>query len=112
VSLDLLSWTCVLNAPLWCLLLHRAHAGKWQRPSLWGSALAGLVAWMLVIGWAASSVALALTLPLTAVSLAGAAYVLCAGAWPRASSKAVAVSTVLAAALGLVAALIQFAGSR
>lgn len=95
MSLGLLSWACVLNTPLWCLLLHRAHAGKWQRPSLWGCALAGLAAWMLVIGWAASSIALALTLPLAALSLVGVVYVLCASVWPVASKNAVAVSTVL-----------------
>ncbi len=111
MSTGLLSWACVLNAPLWCLLLHRAHTGKWQRPSLWGCALAGLAAWMLLIGWAASSIALALILPLAALCQVGVVYVLCASAWPAASKSAVTVSSGLAL-LCLTAALIQFTDSH
>lgn len=82
---------CALGAPLICVLLHAAQERRWpaMRGAMRGVRLARPLAWVLLGGWMlliglhANSLALALTLPLAALSVAGLFYVPCVRAWPR-----------------------------
>lgn len=108
----MLNCGCAALAPLLCWLWHAAHERHWPViGGQGGAAVAGVIATGLLvlqglaISLAAHSVALALTLPLATVALAGCVYVPCVRAWPGPTVIAVGLSSVAGCVLvGLAAA--------
>lgn len=114
MNAELLNCGCAALAPVLCWLWQAAHERRWpviggQR----GAAAAGVIVacvftlQCVAIGRATHSIALALTLPLAAISLAGSAYVPCVRAWPRVT---VTAAWLLAAAGGMLVGLAIVAG--